>query len=502
MRRAPLFAGSRLVLVPVQPDDVVVRPPPAPERGVDVAAAVRDALRFPLSGPPLEQVAVRGGSATVVVEPPALPVPGVQHDPRPQALAAALHELELVGVGPERVTILVAGGLARRVGAGELERVLPPPEARAFRGRVVVHDSESEDLVALTGEAQVHPALLNADLVLTVGAAETVLHGGPATLAKASDAATARRAVEASSLLEVGRAPGWELALELEAALAARVPVLGVSLVLDLPRATGALRGYPETPDALRRVERSWTRALFNRLPGALRRSVLDGRTRRTTATAVFAGAPSVAHAEALVRGIELRGAPVVEPVDALVVGVPWTGPHVPREPVNPVTAAAIGLGLAVRLHRDAFPVAKGGTVVLVHPLARSFGGGDGPYAAMLEGLRTVGGHHELDRLEAAAASDERARSAYRAGTACHPLLPYADWAGCRSVLEHVGRVVVAGCRDATAARALGLVPSHGIASALEMAHGVAGGRARVGVLLAPPYPALLVGERSQSSPR
>jgi hypothetical protein len=73
-------------------------------------------------------------------------------------------------------------------------------------------------------------------------------------------------------------------------------------------------------------------------------------------------------------------------------------------------------------------------------------------------------------------------------------LLPYADWAGCAPALERLGRVVVAGCRDATAARTLGFVPSHGIGSALEMAHGVSGGRARVGILLAPPYPALLVG--------
>jgi hypothetical protein len=54
--------------------------------------------------------------------------------------------------------------------------------------------------------------------------------------------------------------------------------------------------------------------------------------------------------------------------------------------------------------------------------------------------------------------------------------------------------VIVAGCRDAPAARTLGFVPSHGIGSALEMAHGVAGGRARVGILLAPPYAPLLVG--------
>jgi hypothetical protein len=37
-------------------------------------------------------------------------------------------------------------------------------------------------------------------------------------------------------------------------------------------------------------------------------------------------------------------------------------------------------------------------------------------------------------------------------------------------------------------------VPTHGIPSALEMAHGRAGGEARIGLLLSPPYSPLEVG--------
>ena len=112
----------------------------------------------------------------------------------------------------------------------------------------------------------------------------------------------------------------------------------------------------------------------------------------------------------------------------------------------------------------------------------------------MFNALRAALDPAKLAAAEAAAAMDAKALSAYRAGETCHPLLPYADWADCGPVLSHVGRVIVAGCRDAIAARALGFVPSHSISSALEMAHGVAGGKARVGILLAPPYAPLLVG--------
>jgi hypothetical protein len=61
-------------------------------------------------------------------------------------------------------------------------------------------------------------------------------------------------------------------------------------------------------------------------------------------------------------------------------------------------------------------------------------------------------------------------------------------------MLELAGRVIVGACRDAGAARRLGLIPSHSAQTAIDMALGVAGEGARIGVLLAPPYPPLVVG--------
>lgn len=490
-----MLSGSRVALVPAAEEDVVLTPPPPPDRVVDVAAAVRDALRFPLSGAPLADVARRGASATVVVEPPSLPLPGAQQDPRPAALAATIDELAACGVPDTRLTLLVAGGLGRRYGQRELERMLPPPRARAFRGRVAVHDAEDESLLPIADGARANRSLVETDLVVVVGAAETVLHGGPGTLAAACDAATVRGLAGAASLIEAAGLPEWERVLAIEQGVAAIAPAIGLSLVLDLPRLTGTYRGYPYEPAALRHVVRSPFRRIFARLPAFLRRDVLARQQRRIDAIAAFAGPPSVAHAEALLRGVELRGLHLDEPVDALVVGAPWIGQHHPREIANPLSAAAITLGLALRLYRDRFPVRAGGTLVLVHPLSRSFAhGGDDPYAAAFAALREARDPAELAESERSAAGDERALDAYRGGRACHPLLPYADWAGCAPALSQLGRVVVAGCRDALAARTLGFVPSHGIGSALEMAHGVAGGRAAVGLLLAPPYAPLLVG--------
>jgi nickel-dependent lactate racemase len=172
--RVPIPSGSRVAVVNAG-DGVVLRPPRPSEGVVDVAAAVRDALRFPLSGSPLEALVSRGGTATLVVEAPELPLPGAPGDPRRYALAATIGELERLGVPTTRQTILVAGGLNRRAGHRELEGLLAPSYARHFHGRVEVHDAESPDLVHV-GDAgrtplRVNPLLLETDLVLCVTAA-------------------------------------------------------------------------------------------------------------------------------------------------------------------------------------------------------------------------------------------------------------------------------------------------------------------------------------------
>ena len=473
----------------------MLRPPPPGDAIADVSAAVRDALRFPLAGEPLAALAPRGGRATIVVEPPSLPLPAPQQDPRQEALAAASAELERAGIPTERQTLLVASGLMRRPDRRDLEQlgIVSPGFARAFQGRVEVHDAEDPGLFELgtTGAAplRVNRALVETDFVLTVSAAETVLHGGPAALTGAAGSA-ALRASGAYSLLETGASQGWRIAVELERLLARRVPVMGASLVLNQPRLAGAARGYPYEPEALERIARSPFRLGFRLLPGFARDRVLRSIRREVTVSAAFAAPPSVAHAEALLRSVEARSVTLERPLDAICIGIPRTTPHLPRERPNPLLAAYLGLGLALRLWRERFPVADGGTAILVHRFHRHFAHPtQQPYRALFQALGS--GPREPDELrqaERAIAADERAVAAYRAGRTCHPLLPFADWAGCAPALGRLGSVIVAGCRDAVAARQLGFVPAGSLGPALEMARGLAGPDARIGFLLSPPY--------------
>jgi hypothetical protein len=496
VQRIPLLAGTRVHALEVAPDAVVLLPP-APGRGVaDVVAAVRDALRFPLAGEPLEALVPRRGRVTIVVEPPALPIPGSQRDPRQVAIAATVAELERLGVPTSRQTILVAGGLARRAGRDELEALVTPESARRFDGRVEVHDAAADDLVPVSSPtgARVSRALVDTDLVVTVTAAETVLHGGPGALLSAADSGT-MRAASADSLLETGRSHGWQLAASLERSLAGRTPVLGVSLALGHPRLGGVLRGYPYDRAAVDRVARSRGRRLYGLLPSALRARILRSLGAELAPVAVLAGPPSVAHAEALLRTIAARATVLERPLDAICLGIPRLTPSLPRERSNPLQAATVALGFALRLWRDAFPVAEGGTAILVHSFERRFvHPTQAPYRAFFAALRGGRSDEALAAAEAEALDDRRAVSAYRDGRACHPLAPFADWEACRPALQRLGTVLVAGCRDAAGARALGFVPVAGVRGAVEMARSRAGGSPRIGFLVAPPWFPLQVG--------
>jgi hypothetical protein len=423
-----------------------------------------------------------------VIEQPSLPIPAAGIGPVHVAVAAIVDELERLRVA--RVTILVAGGLLRRTSPREIGLLVPPEFRRRFKGRVIVHDAEAEDLVEVgqvgSVNLRVNPALVETDLVVTVTAAETVLHGGPAALL----AATGRdslRAAGALSLLETSASQGWRLAVATERLLAERVPVTGVSLVLNTPRMTGPFAGYPHDQEAIDRILQSRLRRIFQIAPGRVRQRFLERMPRELTAAAAYGGTPSVAHAEALLRGTVFRGAELAEPVDALVIGIPPTTPFMPRERPNPISAAYLGLGLALRLWRNAPPITAGGTAILVHPFVRRFARPtQGPYRALFYDQRSARDIDAMRDAELAALDDEPAIDDYRAGRACHPLQPFVEWSACDAASHRLGAVLIAGCRDATAARQLGFVPAHSLAAALEIARG--SGAQRIGYLLSPPY--------------
>jgi hypothetical protein len=139
--------------------------------------------------------------------------------------------------------------------------------------------------------------------------------------------------------------------------------------------------------------------------------------------------------------------------------------------------------------------VREGGTAILVHPLPRRFPRPtQTPYRAVLYAAAA----RQMDAMRSAeqdAVRDPAAIADYRAGRTCHPWQPFVEWSACDATAHRLGAVLVAGCRDAQAARQLGLVPVHALGAALEMARGR--GARRIGYLVAPPFFPIAVGAES-----
>ena len=148
MPRVPLLSGTRIVVASAPADARLLLLPP-PGRATDVQAATKEALRFPPMGEPLEALAAGARRATIVVEPPALPLGSVVGDPRRLAIAAVSEKLEELGVPTGEQTLLVACGLARRVSRGKITALVTPELRRRFHGRVVVHDAADPALAGI-----------------------------------------------------------------------------------------------------------------------------------------------------------------------------------------------------------------------------------------------------------------------------------------------------------------------------------------------------------------
>ena len=179
-----------------------------------------------------------------------------------------------------------------------------------------------------------------------------------------------------------------------------------------------------------------------------MRHRVLRNLPSELSAFAVYAGPPAVAHAEALLRAVESKR-PGSRAGWTQSSSGSRTTPHLPREAPNPALVAYLALGHALRLWRDGFPLVEGGTVILLNRSTRRFPHPtQQPYRVLFQAL-SVGAREPEDMAQAEAASvtDTRAIAAYRDGRACHPLLPFAEWAACQPALGRLGHVLVAGCR-------------------------------------------------------
>jgi len=160
--------GRGVVEVDLRGANVLPLPSMRSGRAVaDVTSAVAAALAAPLGTPPLRELACGRRDAVLLVP------DRTRTTPLAQMLPPVLPELEAGGLGPERVTIIVATGTHRPMTEGELHNHLGPDICSRFR--VLNHDWWDEaNLIDLGQTPRGTPVVVNrlyyeADLKMALG---------------------------------------------------------------------------------------------------------------------------------------------------------------------------------------------------------------------------------------------------------------------------------------------------------------------------------------------
>jgi nickel-dependent lactate racemase len=169
-----LAYGSNGLPIEVPAERTTVVRPRHREPAADPLKTVRQALREPVAGPALRDVARRGQRVAISV------CDNTRAQPRQLMLEAILLELDGI-IRPEDVTVIIATGTHRANTDDELDAMLGPDVRRACR--VVNHLSRDESMLVDLGMIDDVPVLLNrewvdADLRITTGFVEPHFFAG------------------------------------------------------------------------------------------------------------------------------------------------------------------------------------------------------------------------------------------------------------------------------------------------------------------------------------
>jgi nickel-dependent lactate racemase len=170
-----LAYGRRGLRISLPADRTTVVAPAYHPAAPDVPAALRDALRRPVAGPPLRAVVRPGQRVAVSVCDVTRP------QPREAMLRALLGELDGIA-GPGDLTVLIATGTHRGNSPGELAEMLGAD--LAARLRVINHDARDGSMLTWCGEhGDGVPVWLNrhwadADVKITTGFVEPHFFAG------------------------------------------------------------------------------------------------------------------------------------------------------------------------------------------------------------------------------------------------------------------------------------------------------------------------------------
>jgi hypothetical protein len=445
---ATLPPGSRLLS-----GEATAALPPLP----DLDRAVRDALAAPLGLPRLRDLARPGARVTIAFDDHTT---GSFGPIRPVAIRAVLDELAAAGVSAAQVRLVCANALHRMCRPAELTRLLDAPLVRDFGPRLTCHDAEDPDQIADLGV--------------------TAEHGYPVEVSRLVTDSDLTVYVNTNYIR--GFTGGWKsvcIGLSTWRSIRVTHDPDGMSMSLQRNRMHAVL------DEMGHHLEERLGRRIFK--VDTLLADPLH-------AARVFAGGVDETRRAALeVQSLRFppRRAAAPEPVDILVYGVPDSSPYAIWAQVNPIlTLISMGLGyLGGMIEAAGKP---GCTVIMAAAVREAWDRVHHPsYPEVWERVLTLtrDPYEITARFEQEFARHAAHIDAYRHRFAFHPIHGILATHPLKR-LRHVGRVIVAGARDAHVPRHLGWEVAATVEEAVARAQALHGPGAIIGVVEQPAMPA------------
>lgn len=459
------------------PGDVRILTPRAPLPAIeDFRAAVATALEEPLDGEPFSTQLRQNARVTVVLDDFTLPVPPTSRDCRREMLEVVLGKLAQAGVRSDRISVLVANGLARQWRSAELTEMLGPQLTSAQP--ISCHDAEAQAQLVRIGDEPEGPVELNravveADLVVYLNVVTLPVVAGLMGLVSGTAGYRTARFLGAPSLFEKEDAPlvpgsaYHRIHERVGARLLARTKLVQLSVVLNNELWAPALSALLHVEPGLSRPLQVW-----NTLPGAVRHRAARLLKSSYRPFAVFAGSTDAVVPRALEAFRRQYDVPTPAPAQVLVFGLPDQGPYSVRSAQNPVLAAHLALGHVANLFSGRPMLEEGGVIIFANPLQPEFDRRyhqphEDFYEKVLRLEREPSAIHE--RFEPFFAGRPEFVSGYERRFAFHGAHPLYAWYQCAPARRRAGRIIVAHADPRACAR-LGLTPANDIDDAMVKA--------------------------------
>lgn len=450
-----------------------------------VGAAIEQALAAPVDSAPLTERLRPGMSLTITFSDITRPQPAMREpDVRGRTIEQVLSLAAAAGV--DDVELIAATGINRRLTPDELQRIVGERVFRSFhpQGALVNHDAEDTDHLTSVGttpagvDISLNRRVVESDLVVNVVLATESKHCGARSVLDGLAATGTVRALTGPNSLTERNAPA---VLAAEAAeVVAGLEIFQVEAALDN-------HAYPTTLDFAQKREWEWSlreRTTFDAVRRGLpltltraRRRLFDRAVADYGVTKISAGALAEVGLRTAAHLDQQNVVEVGGQADVLVTGVGAYSPYSVDSILNPVLAAAQGVGATFAAHRGKPAVREGGAMIIFDPARQEFNPRHHPshvdfFSDVLS--ETTDAAELQDKYEARFAEDAWYRHLYRTSNAHHGVHPFGLWYQVDAAVRHCGDIVWVGGRRDTIER-LGFRAASSLADALEIVVGSVG---------------------------